>query len=297
MGFGRNIESAKTVAEAIEMAGMNWKVKLQPAYRFITETDGSGLPVGSMKLTNFMLAVRDDNGQEFGAVTPKYKPVQNSEAFDLMDELVSSEGAKFSAAGTYNNGSSVWIRATLPKESEIVGDKVQQNLVFVNSHNGKGGIRVFITPVRVVCSNALNVALRQATQRISITHTGDVEKKLDEVRRIVAVHDEYMDGLREECEEMQRIKLTDDDVQRFIHVLYPSDTKQSERKREELNAIYYGKDDLSLMGNTGLHFLNAVSDQISHSQRGGIGYRDNLYGKIIGIHSTIEKAHQLVMAA
>ncbi len=47
-------------------------------------------------------------------------------------------------------GRKVWLLAHLPHEYIIAGEKISPYLVFSNSHDGSGAIKVAITPIRVV---------------------------------------------------------------------------------------------------------------------------------------------------
>ena len=49
--------------------------------------------------------------------------------------------------------------ARLPRKYLIAGDQVVPYLVIFNSHDGSSGVKVAMTPIRVVCQNTLNLAL------------------------------------------------------------------------------------------------------------------------------------------
>ncbi len=75
------------------------------------------------------------------------------------------------------------------------GERITPYLVFSNTHDGSGAVKVAITPVRVVCNNTLNLALNTANRCFSMVHTGDIKGKIDEAKHTLFMADEYMEAL------------------------------------------------------------------------------------------------------
>ena len=65
----------------------------------------------------------------------------------------------------------------------ISGERISPYLLFSNTHDGSGAIKVALTPIRVVCNNTLNLALRTAERSWSMIHTGDIKSKMKEAKR------------------------------------------------------------------------------------------------------------------
>ena len=147
-GLGVVVEEAPSSEEALRLAGLDWRVVQKSLYT------NSGLVDG-------------------------YKVVQNTEAFAFTDNLL-GEGVKYETAGSLQGGRKVWILARLPREYIMSGERITPYLVFSNTHDGLGAVKVAITPVRVVCNNTLNLALSTANRCFSMVHTGDIKGKIDE---------------------------------------------------------------------------------------------------------------------
>ena len=128
-GLGTSVEEAMSSREALDAAGLNWKV-LQK--ELITE-DGR-------LVRGFKANIRETDGQILGVVTKRYKVVQNEEAFAFTDELL-GEGVTYETAGSIQNGRRTWILARLPQRYIIRGDEIMPYLVFINSHDGTGAIK------------------------------------------------------------------------------------------------------------------------------------------------------------
>ena len=105
--------------------------------------------------------VRDSDRKILGVVTDRYKVIQNQEAFAFTDALL-GEGVRYETAGSLQEGRRVWLLARLPREYIIAGERISPYMVFSNTHDGSGAVKTALTPIRVVCNNTLNLALRTA---------------------------------------------------------------------------------------------------------------------------------------
>ncbi len=170
-GLGRQIEEAVDSKQALELAGLDWKV-LQPP---IITTEG-------IELQGYKANLRDYDNRVLGVVTDRYKVVQNEEAFAFTDDLL-GEGVAYETAGSLQDGKRTWILAKLPQKYIISGDEITPYMVFMNSHDGTGAIKVAMTPIRVVCQNTLNLAIIQAKRCWTTNHVGDINGKMDDARR------------------------------------------------------------------------------------------------------------------
>ena len=145
-GLGTIVSEAPDSQKALELAGLDWNVIQKD---IITSDESSVIP-------GFKANVRDTDNSVLGIVTDRYKVVQNSEAFAFTDELL-GEGVRYETAGSLQDGRRTWLLARLPHQYIINGEEISPFLVFMNAHDGSSAIKVAMTPVRVVCSNTLNL--------------------------------------------------------------------------------------------------------------------------------------------
>ena len=218
-GLGIRVENAPDSEEALELAGLNWQVVQESIF----STSGIEIP-------GYKANVRNSDFKVLGIVSDRYKIIQNSEAFSFTDMLI-GEGVRYETAGSLFGGRKIWMLAKLPQEYIINGDRISPYLVFTNTHDGSGAVRCAVTPIRVVCSNTLNLALSSAERSWSMIHTGDIRHKLDEARNTLLHAEEYMDKLGEEIERLRDIKLTEQQVCDFIDVLIPESKADSLGRR------------------------------------------------------------------
>lgn len=293
-GLGTRVEEAISSEEALIAAGLNWDVIQKKVY---TE-DAREIP-------GFYANVRSSDHRTLGVVTKRYRVVQNREAFAFTDELL-GKGVRYETAGSLRGGRRIWILARLQKPYRLAEDKVLPYLVFSNTHDGSGAIKVAMTPIRVVCNNTLNLALKTADRIWSANHTGDMESKLEDARRTLFMAENYMNELAKETALLGRQKVSDAEVDEYIKLLLPIATNATEvteqnvkRLRDDLRNRYYHAPDLCHTRKSGYRFINAVSDFATHAQplRKTAGYQENVFLKTMDGNPLIDKAMKLLKAA
>lgn len=294
-GLGTVVAEAPDSGSALELAGLDWDV----IQKDITTADGFA------PIPGFKANVRDSDGSVLGIVTDRYRVVQNREAFAFTDELL-GEGVRYETAGSLQGGRHVWMLARIPNQYIINGEEITPYLVFMNAHDGSGSIKVAMTPVRVVCSNTLNLALSTAKRCWSCHHTGDIDGKMDEARHTLLYAGRYMAELGASFSRLAQVRLTDTKVMEFINELIPeaeNATPQQHRNvvrlRNDLKHRYFDAPDLQHIGKNGYRFVNAVSDFATHARplRERATYKESLFARTVDGNPMIDKAYQMAMAA
>ena len=293
-GLGTMVAEAPNSKDALRLAGLNWKVLQEPVY-----TENEELIQG------YKANVRDTDRKVLGVVTDRYKVIQNEEAFAFTDTLL-GEGVRYETAGSLQEGRRVWMLARLPREFIIGGERISPYMVFSNTHDGSRAVKTALTPIRVVCNNTLNLALRTAKRSWSMIHTGDISGKIEEPKNTLLLADEYMTSLGQEFEDLRKIKLSEKQVLDYIKILLPMEENYSllqkrgvEKLRADMKMRYFDAPDLKDVGNNGYRFVNAVSDFATHStpRRKTANYKENIFARTADGNPMIDRAYQLVKAA
>ena len=293
-GLGTMVAEAPNSKDALRLAGLNWKVLQEPVY-----TENEELIQG------YKANVRDTDRKVLGVVTDRYKVIQNEEAFAFTDTLL-GEGVRYETAGSLQEGRRVWMLARLPREFIIGGERISPYMVFSNTHDGSGAVKTALTPIRVVCNNTLNLALRTAKRSWSMIHTGDISGKIEEAKNTLLLADEYMTALGQEFENLRKIKLSEKQVLDYIKILLPMEENYSllqkrgvEKLRADMKMRYFDAPDLKDVGNNGYRFVNAVSDFATHStpRRKTANYKENIFARTADGNPMIDRAYQLVKTA
>jgi phage/plasmid-like protein (TIGR03299 family) len=312
-GLGRQVDGALTSDEALIAAGLSWRVEGREVY-----LSGSSTPVKGYKaITRVGANVYDDLGglvmddatgqplakpdTVLSIMSDKYAIVQNKEAFSFVDNLIGGGDVRYDTAGSLRNGAVVWLLAKMP-ERDILGDKVEPFLCFSNSHDGSSGVRVCMTPVRVVCNNTLNMAISGAVRSWTTRHIGRIGDKLEEARFTLRLADEYMDNFKHLAEKYSSEAITDKQYKELVEAIFPLPDKPDadENKRKTKNTYFfwdiffgcYNAPDIAKFRNTKWGAVNAVADAVYHGApcRETAGYQENLWNKSMGGNPVLDKA-------
>lgn len=293
-GQGISVEAAPTSADAIRLAGLDWTVNPQDVFL----ADGTRIPGATCN-------VRSSDNRPLGIVGDRYTIVQNVDAFAFTDSLL-GEGVTYETCGSLKNGKIIWLLAKMPETYKVLGDDVESYLVFTNTHDGSGAVRVATTPIRVVCNNTLNLALKTAKRTWSARHTGSIAGKLDDAANTLKFAEIYMKETQNMFEELYKVKLNDISVRRLLDNVVPITPDMSQRQEENAKILrmdimtrYNEAPDLKFLDKTGARFIQAIADTTSHMEpiRRTQNYEENKFKKTIDGNELLDKAVEIVLAA
>ena len=263
-GIGTELQNPATAKEAIMASKLDYPIELQPIF----------LKNGK-ELEDRKASVRKDTGNYLGVVGNNYRIVQNVDAFGFFDHVVGDGQAIYHTAGALGLGERIWILAKLPKNIVIKGkDVIEKYLVLANSHDGKSALRMYFTPVRVVCQNTLNASLKDAEEGIAIRHTGDINSKVEEARRALGLAINYYEKFEEIVKYLADTQFTIKQADQFFSKVAfgdvdPNDKDISTRARNEkdtlLGLFERGKgNDMKEIRHTAWTAYNAVTEYADH---------------------------------
>lgn len=293
-GLGTEVQEAPASIDALIYAGLDWRVEQRDVYT----GDGALIP-------GYKANIRNTDNAVLGIVSDRYKVVQNEDAFQFTDDLL-GEGVTYETAGALQDGKKVWMLAKMPHRYIIAGDEIAPYLVVMNSHDGSSGIKVAMTPIRVVCQNTLNLALNSAKRIWTTKHTENVMSRVHEARETLMLAETYMGELGRSIDDLSKIKLTDKKVMEFMQEFFPitEDMPEVQRKNNlrllnDMKRRYFDAPDLSHVSRNGYRFVNAVSDFATHAEpiRRTRNYNENLFLRTVEGNPMIDKAYKMVLAA
>lgn len=261
-GLGTKLENPANAAEAIELAGLNYQANLVP----IVTGDGIGVPQRKA-------VIRSDTREVLGVVGNSYVPIQNGECFSFLDAVVAEGNVRYHTAGALGNGERIWLLAKLPGHVRVKNteDVTEKFLLLSNSHNGSSALRVFFTPIRVVCSNTLAIAQqREQRQGISIQHKGDLAAKVRQAQEVLGLANRFYDDVQVKVDVLADYQPTTAQLKSYFEALYPDSpdvkSKRSENIRSELNRLFEeGKgQDIPGIRHSAWAALHAVTEWVDH---------------------------------
>ena len=309
--LGYDVQEALTSKEAIIAAGLDWEVKSRavyvdnikvPNYKANVRTNAKKIDqYGNQQYENGEIMYHDDS--VLGIVSDRYRIVQNLDAFNFTDSLIGDD-VKYETAGSLQNGKLIWLLAQLP-EQKILDDAIAPYLCFTNSHDGSSAVKVCITPVRVVCNNTLNLALKNCTRSFSAKHTVNINGRLEEAQQALKLANTYMSELDTTANIMVNKTFSDSEFKDFLDEMFmPKKEEISDRQQDGVDYLIdgvktaYMADDIKKFHGTKWAVINAMSDFVYHSSplRETANYKENLWRKSLDGNPILDKAMKLLAA-
>lgn len=290
--LGARVEEATTTRQAIEIAGLDFEVEKSPLMTEIKVMDinSEGTPcykTVSKIIPEGFATVRRDTHEVLGIVGKDYQVIQNREVFDFFDALTDdkSNGIKFDTAGAIGNGERVFVTAKLPKDMKIGGKDIIENYIFLStSHDGSGAIMASFTPIRIVCNNALNHAIRyakRATQNaLKIRHTQSAKSKMEEAIVLMKMCENVQEKMELVFNHWAKIKINDTQLKKYLQiVLAPTpDTLTKLAKGEEVTT----------------NFSNIIDKAMNYALADSAQLTDTAKGTLFGAYNAVTGYYQNV---
>jgi phage/plasmid-like protein (TIGR03299 family) len=241
-GLGQIVEDFPTSAEAMCYAGLDYTVEKRPLF-----TNGAGLGLAGIdtdlafpeiEVPNFYATVRADNDAVLGVVGKDYQIVQNGDAFQFLDAIVGGgDGIRYETAGALGKGERIFITAKLPDYIRVgQDDLIEQYLFLTTSHDGLGSITAAFTPVRVVCQNTLNAALRNQSGGIRIRHTASARDRLRQAHTLMGISQRAAGELAGLFNHWAQVRITDLQLKKLISLAMAPN-------REVISHLHAGRHD------------------------------------------------------
>lgn len=214
-GLGIVVEDAPTPEEALQLAGLGWRVEQWPLH--------AAGPDGPVAVSSHVLNVRDDTREPLGVVGVGYQPVQNAELAAFVSALSDTGGVKLESAGSLKGGRRVWFLARGESIWPSDGDEVRPYLLAANGHDGSLAVVCQPTTIRVVCRNTLHASLNDGERTgvgIRFRHEGQVSDKLEDARRALGLFTSARDRFEQQAATLNAKEMSREDLQRYWVEVY-----------------------------------------------------------------------------
>lgn len=261
-GLGTELANPATASEAILAAGLNYEVDLQSLW-----TSGGDL------VSSRQAVVRRDTSEVLGVVGRGYQPIQNHQCFSFLDSVVADGRLRYHTAGALGKGERVWMLAKLPGEIQIKDseDVTEKYLLLSNSHDGSSALRIYFTPIRVVCANTLAMAERRSrSDGVSIVHKGNLEAKVNEAQEILGLARRFYDDLGSKINQLAAYHPTRAQVESYFEAIYPdrlspANSRTQNVRSKLLHLFEAGRgQDLPATRFTAWTAFNALTEYVDH---------------------------------
>ncbi len=222
-GLGQIIEGYPTSQEALKFAGLDFSVEKRRLFTYDNQNQNGNpdtdIIIPEIEVPNFYATVRTDNETVLGVVGKDYEVVQNVDAFSFFDSIVGGDGIQYETAGALGKGERIFITAKLPEYIRVgKDDLIEQYLFLTTSHDGFGSITAAFTPVRIVCQNTLNAALRTHSKSIKIRHTANAKDRLEQAHKVMGISNHLAGQLEQIFNNWSKVRITDPEVKKLIQL-------------------------------------------------------------------------------
>ncbi len=242
-----------TADEALRAAHLDWSA--EPVG--LMTTNGLNVP-------DHQAIVRNDTNKVLGIVGNRYEIFQNTQALGICDVFSQEYGASYETAGCLREGRKVFLQLKVGGTDEIrKGDKISRYLTVLNSHDGSSSVRIFACPIRIICQNTLNMALRNIEYGVSVRHTESMDDRLKEAFKAFNLTQAHFVKFKEMAQFLARKQLDRIKVERFINDLMPdTGSTRVDNQRKRVIELYEGG-----KGNgqgTAWDLMNGATEYVDH---------------------------------
>ncbi|TFF37728.1 DUF932 domain-containing protein [Mucilaginibacter psychrotolerans] len=280
-GLGKIVDQYPTSAQAIQFAGLDYHVEKRPLFTYDTENHtgdpDTDILIPEIEVPNYFATIRTDTEQVLGVVGKDYEVVQNVNAFEFFDAIVGGgEGILYETAGALGKGERIFITAKLPGYIRVGKDDfIEKYLFLTTSHDGFGSITAAFTPVRIVCNNTLNAAMRNHSVGIKIRHTASANDRLKQAHTLMGISNRMADEMQEIFNHWSTVRITDKEVKKLIQVaMVPN--------KEVLNNLMAGKtDELSTT------YTNMVDKVYEYAMSSPTQQMETTAGTLFGAYNSV----------
>ena len=233
-GEGLEVAPDLTPHEMMKAAKLNWTVSKRPIftthkptseYPIKQDEDGNNYYADLEMLNNpdrFAL-MRDSDNTWLGTCSGDYQVIQNERIFDFFQKFSKHANISMETAGSLRGGKDIFGLAKLNDNFALPGgDEINGFVLFRQPHEPGYAMSILDTEVRVVCSNTLQLALRQkAAAKFTMSHRTEFnDVKEDEALRTMGAVYERRTEFKEAAEFLAKKKAKDKEVIEFISKLY-----------------------------------------------------------------------------
>lgn len=177
-----------TIDEARRASRLDWQLLKVDGVSCVAEFPGEQQPTHVLKSDSSML-IRSDTREPFAVVSSGYSPTQPVELFDVAAAIIDA-GAwlRVESIGSVDGGRTLFA-SVRGEDFEICrGDQNRHYLTIILGMAGNAAWHHFPMAWRTLCKNGVRATIaegRRNASAVTIRHTGDMNQKVAQARRII----------------------------------------------------------------------------------------------------------------
>jgi len=275
--LGQEMAPGMSRADWQKAAGLDWQAITVPSHAILP--DGR-----SFNVADDRYIVRQDNFTVLGHGSDRFRPHQNDDLFDCVEQYISVDDRfRFDTAMCLDEGKRVVLTAVYQEPMTVAGDRHIARLMASTAFDGSEATRLAAVNTRVVCNNTFLQALGELARRksgIKVRHN----TRFDKVRAGKELSDivRGFDTFKAMGDAMAKVHMGQDETMKFFKKLLdiPWDAKKediSTRKMNQYTDLWHARtrtinETPNSDPNTAWINFNAVTRYIDHDRgtRGGV---------------------------
>lgn len=235
------IANAQNCDEALKEIGGNFNVARVPLQTLGYSGFVNGVMTQEVTIPRAYANIRTDINSVVGIVGDRYRVLQNTYMAEWFKPWVDSGEVALHSGGVLDGGAKIWFLAEIqrPTVEVVKGDKISKFLIFSNSHDGTGSIKVGFLAVRIYCTNMLARLHRmRANAMIRIRHGAGAMTTLNEIQQILQQADEDYEEQIKEYQFLASKKLKRGDLELYVKTLLnEAETSMADLSTRKLNIL------------------------------------------------------------
>jgi len=269
--LGNRLAPRQPIEVWARQAGMDWQISEAPV-RYMTENAGR---LGAiLTYPDQKVLYRSDTKAPLSVVSNRYQVVQPSEILEFYRDLTEVGGFELETAGVLKAGRKFWALAKTGQQTALKGnDVVNGYLLLATSCDGSIATSATFTSIRVVCSNTLHIALKNAPGAIKVPHSTSFDAQAVKKQLGIAVSgwDSFMYRMKMLSERKVKSHESLNYFLRVFDAIDPATTVLAhERAIKKVQALYDGAGmgaDLASAQGTAWGLVNAITQYADHEKR------------------------------
>lgn len=237
------------IATALDCAGLNF-----------VAGESEMMGYNGIECPDKKMIFRADSDTYLGTVGKSYHPVQNSLAMAFMDSIVQKNGYHYTQAISKNDGAvSTLIAQSIRPDVIRQGDEVCRQIKIYNGFDGKVGLAVEFSMLRLVCTNGMTRNERESVIRFK--HTINVQQRMEVALQVFDESVQFHEDFVAKSKLLAQTAVDKAMVEKFLSGIY-TDAKQNDKKKEIITELAHSG--MGNNGNTLWDFYNGVTEYVDH---------------------------------
>ena len=231
----KKIQGINNLETAMESFGLDFSVDRVPLY-----TNKGGLKKVTIEKEAILRTSKNGELSHMGIVSKKYPIIQPIEKFICFDSFAKEGIIEFVEGGFLGKGGKIYLTARIAGTLNLEAKKgyiVEQRITFVSSYDGSKANEIFLTPMRLVCSNGMVIPEKHTTSfRLKNTKNISGESFQNAILIIENAVNEYR-RLDEIFMRLLETPVPENNVKSFVDMILPAKKEVSESYIDEAGNI------------------------------------------------------------